>query len=229
MKSITATDNYNPTQAQEYRDLAQQELTQNGAVFPIKILMPYDTDDSKQQQEYQLVKQQLEKTLGQDFIQVELQAVKNTDNIRKNGKYAFMKCNITANYIDPQTWAEPFMAGQNYIFWDSNQNYFIQEIFKNWQDKITEATGIYNDTLRRYTAFAEAEQILIQHAIVIPFSIEPNGYVVSRLTPFESEYTPVGISSKKLKFCRLGTTSVSMDEYKQLSDQWYNQRKFSLK
>ncbi|MDE5738187.1 MAG: hypothetical protein K2H93_07475, partial [Oscillospiraceae bacterium] len=221
LNAITTNNSYNTSQAQEYRDLAREELTQNGAIFPIKILMPYDTDNSNQQQEYQLVKTQLEKTLGQDFVQVELQAIKNTENIRKNGKFAFMKCSTKADYIDPQTWTKPFTEGQNYIFWDLNQNYVIKEIFQNWQDKITEATASYNDQIRRYTAFAEAEQILIDHAIVIPFSIETNGYVVSRLTPFEAEYAPVGISSLKLKFCRLTSTSVSMDEYNRLYNQWY--------
>lgn len=228
LRTISKIDNYQPSQAQEYRDTAREELTQRGATFPIKMLVPYSADTANQEQEAQLIKKQLEETLGNDFIQVELYADKNTDN-RQNGNYAFMKCSKIADYVDPQTWAEPFMAEQDYIFWDLSGYRSTQEIFSEWQTKITEAIAIYGDELRRYTAFAEAEQILIGHAIVIPFSTATNGYVVSRLNPFESEYTPVGIASKKLKFCRLGTTSVSMEEYERLYEQWLSQRRISLK
>ncbi|MDE5884649.1 MAG: hypothetical protein K2H29_06180 [Oscillospiraceae bacterium] len=225
---ITAADSYNPTQAQELRDLAREELTNAGAVFPIQVFMPYDSSVPHLEQECELVKKQLETTLGTDFIQVELYASRQA-NLRESGNFAFMKCSVTADYMDPQTWAEPFQSGQNYTYWDRSEYHVTQEIFQNWQEKYTQATENYGDKFTRYTAFAEAEQILISHAVVLPLSTEISNYVISRLTPFESEYALTGIASRKLKFCRMSTTSVNMNDYERLYDKWLTQRRISLK
>ncbi|MDE5753609.1 MAG: hypothetical protein K2H89_03580 [Oscillospiraceae bacterium] len=228
LSSITTTDSFNSAQAQEFRELAREELTANGAVFPIQVFMPYDSNIPHLEQECELLKKQLETTLGTDFVQVELYASRQA-NIRESGNFAFMKCAKTADYIDPQTWTEPFLAGQNYTYWDLSEYRSTQEIFQNWQEKVSQASANYGDKFTRYTAFAEAEQILISHAIVIPFSTETSGYEISRLTPFEPEYALTGISSHKLKFCRISTTSINMSEYDRLYEQWLTQRRISLK
>ncbi len=228
LASITTSDSYNPEQAQEFRELAREELTNAGAVFPVQIFMPYDSSIPHLEQECELVKKQLETTLGTDFIQVELYASRQA-NLRESGNFAFMKCSITADYIDPQTWAEPFQSGQNYTYWDRSEYRATQEIFQNWQEKYTQATANYGDKFTRYTAFAEAEQILIAHAVVLPLSTEINDYTISRLTPFESEYSLTGMASKKLKFCRISTTSVNMSDYERLYDKWLTQRRIARK
>ncbi|MDE7121141.1 MAG: hypothetical protein K2O42_03170, partial [Oscillospiraceae bacterium] len=228
LASITTSDSYNPEQAQEFRELAREELTNAGAVFPILIFMPYDSSVPHLEQECELLKKQLETTLGTDFIQVELYASRQA-NLRESGNFAFMKCSVTADYIDPQTWAEPFQSGRNYTYWDQSEYRATQEIFQNWQEKYTQATANYGDKFTRYTAFAEAEQILISHAVVLPLSTEINDYTISRLTPFESEYSLTGMASKKLKFCRISTTSVNMSDYERLYDKWLTQRRISRK
>ena len=94
---------------------------------------------------------------------------------------------------------------------------------------MAEASAIYDDDEARYTAFAEAERILIDHAIIVPYSISlGDGYVVSKLNPLEGEYAPYGVATERYKYQHLGETSMSMDEFKAAMQQWEEERTASL-
>lgn len=225
-------DNYNIQTAQACRDKAIEELTEAGASFPIKVLMPYNPSILNWETECRLVKKQLEDTLGTDFINITIEAGPESGflaSIRRSGKYAFMKCNWGADYADPLTYTEPFKAGNDYIFWDQNQNADIQELFRTWSQKVSQASAVYDDDQKRYTLFSEAELLLIDHAIVSPFAIETEGHIVSKLNPFDSEYASIGIVMQRLKYCKLGNTSFSMEEYETAYQQWQQERQANLK
>ena len=53
-------------------------------------------------------------------------------------------------------------------------------------------------TAERYAAFAEAEAILIKHAVVVPLGLS-GGYQATKLNPFESQYAPFGVSTLRYK------------------------------
>ena len=52
-------------------------------------------------------------------------------------------------------------------------------------------------------AFAEAEAHLIEHAVIVPFSISTSGYVATRLNPFEGQYAPYGLALQRFKYQHL--------------------------
>ncbi|MBR1530225.1 MAG: peptide ABC transporter substrate-binding protein [Oscillospiraceae bacterium] len=226
------TDNYNPASAVSSRDKAVEELTEAGASFPIKVLMPYNPSILNWETECRLVESQIEETLGTDFVDIIVEAGPESGflaSIRRSGKYAFMKCNWGADYADPLTYTEPFKAGNDYIFWDQSQNPDTKALFKAWSEKVSEAETVYNDDQKRYTLFSEAEEMLISHAIASPFAIETEGHIVSKLNPFEREYASIGIVMQKLKYCKLGESSFSMEEYEQAYQQWQQERQANLK
>lgn len=225
-------DNHNPEQAVAYRDKAIEELTQAGASFPIKVLMPYNPSGLNWRAESLAVEQQIEDTLGTDFIDIIVEAGPENgflSSVRRSGKYAFMRCNWGADYADPQTYTEPFQAGHDYIFWDLSENPDTQALFQEWSKKAEQAISVYDDDQKRFTLFAEAERLLIEHAIVSPYSIETEGYIISKLNPFETEYASIGIIMQKLKFCKLYDKSFNMEEYEQAYQEWQKQREENLK
>ena len=228
VKPYTDGDSFDAAKAVEYRDAAKAELTAAGATFPIKVLMPYNPSTSNWDKECQVVEQQLEGLLGADFIDIIVEAGPETgflSSVRRSGKYALLKCNWGADYADPQTWSEPFGKGNNYNFWDISGNADTEALFAAYSEQVARATSIYDDDEARYAAFAEAEAMLLDHAIIIPYSISAgDGYVISNLNPLEGEFASYGVARERYKYQKLYDTSMSMEEFNAAFDAWEAER-----
>lgn len=102
---------YNEEKALAFKATAMTELQALGVTFPLTVLITYRSDDKDWENESVLVKQQLETLLGTDYIKCELFAAP-ADNFlaetRRAGKYSLMRCNWGADYLDPQTFTDPF-------------------------------------------------------------------------------------------------------------------------
>ena len=231
LKDITNGDSFDAAKAVEYRDKAKEELEKEGCTFPVKVLMPYNPSVTNWDKECQVLEQQMESVLGTDFIDIIVQAGPETgflSAVRRSGAYAFMKCNWGADYADPQTWAEPFTEGNNYNFWDISEDEGTQAIYQEWTDKVTEAEAICTDDEARYNTFAEAEKLLIDHAIIVPFEISNGGYTASKVNPLEGEFAPYGVALQRYKFQHLGEKSMSMDEFNAALAEWEEARTKAL-
>ena len=224
----TNGDSFDAAKAVEYRDAAKAELTAAGATFPIKVLLPYNPSAKNWDKECQVIEQQIEGVLGTDFIDIIVEAGPETgflSSVRRSGKYALLKCNWGADYADPQTWSEPFGEGNNYNFWDTSEDSNTAALFKAYEAKVEEAVAIYDDDAARYTAFAEAEAMLIENAIIIPYSISSGrGYTICDLNPLEAEYAPYGVAPQRYKYQKLYDTSMSMDEFNAAYAEWEEAR-----
>ena len=231
LKDITNGDSFDAAKAVEYRDKAKEELEKEGCTFPVKVLMPYNPSVTNWDKECQVLEQQMESVLGTDFIDIIVQAGPETgflSAVRRSGAYAFMKCNWGADYADPQTWSEPFTEGNNYNFWDISGDEGTQAIYQEWTDKVTEAEAICTDDEARYNTFAEAEKLLIDHAIIVPFEISNGGYTASKVNPLEGEFAPYGVALQRYKFQHLGEKSMSMDEFNAALAEWEEARTKAL-
>ena len=231
LKDITNGDSFDAAKAVEYRDKAKEELEKEGCTFPVKVLMPYNPSVTNWDKECQVLEQQMESVLGTDFIDIIVQAGPETgflSAVRRSGAYAFMKCNWGADYADPQTWSEPFTEGNNYNFWDISEDEGTQAIYQEWTDKVTEAEAICTDDEARYNTFAEAEKLLIDHAIIVPFEISNGGYTASKVNPLEGEFAPYGVALQRYKFQHLGEKSMSMDEFNTALAEWEEARTKAL-
>lgn len=231
LADITNGDSFDEAAAKEYRDKAKEELTAAGCTFPIKVLMPYNPSVTNWDKECQVIEQQMEGVLGSDFIDIIVQAGPETgflSAVRRSGDYAFLKCNWGADYADPQTWTEPFVADNNYNFWDLSEDEETKKLYTEWSAKVEEAEAICDDDEARYTAFSEAEKLLIDHAVIVPFKIDDGGYVASKLNPMEGEYAPYGVALQRYKFQHLGDKSMSMDEFNDELQKWEDARTAAL-
>ena len=228
---------FNAEKALEYKAKAMEELTAAGCTFPVTILLTYKSGDTDWENESILFKQQLEGVLGTDYINVELYAGPSESFLsatRRAGVYSMMRCNWGADYADPLTWASPFAEsidsetglheGNSYnkmdVSLDGDSYPETKDILTTYYATVEEAKAITDDIAARYTKFAEAEAMLINNAMVIPYNIEAASYQVTKLNIFEGQYSPCGVSNLRYKYQTLHEDFISAEEYEAAYQEW---------
>ena len=210
--------------ALSFKEAAIAELTEAGATFPVKILLLYNPNASanNSDQEAQIVEQQLEDVLGKDYIDVVIEAGPSTSYLtaRRTGMYGMMNCNWGPDYADPETFTDPFTAGNKYNFMDKAGNPSVEEYYA----LVDAAKAITNDIPARYEAFAKAEAYLILHGFVMPFGHGSGGYTASLLDPFSGPMAPFGISSDRYKGQYKLDTYMDTDAYYDAYDAYMEAR-----
>ncbi len=220
------TATFDEAAALAYKEAAVAELTEAGATFPVKILMPYNPSSSSWAEECVVVEQQLEGLLGADYIDIIVEAGPSSGflkEVRRSGKYALMKCNWGPDYADPNTYTDPFYDG-TYNWPELATEYIEEDGVSTYYKLVDAARAITNDLTARYEAYATAEAFLIDNAIVIPYGYDNGGYTASRLNPFESQFAPFGISNDRYKGQKLLDDPMSTDEYFDAYDLWLEER-----
>lgn len=231
MAEITARENwsFDAEKALQYKEAAVAELTAQGVTFPIKLLMPYNPVTTGWEQEVQVVKQQLEALLGNDYIQCTMEAGPSTGfltDVRRAGKYGFMKLNTGSTIDDPSAFIRPFGDdGNNWTFLDQASTPAVAALKEEYLALIANAKAITTKSTERYEAFAEAENFLLSHALVIPFSTDTlGGYTASRLIPFEG----ANDSGGRFKWQRVLAEPLTTEQFEALYADWLAGRTASL-
>ena len=222
------TEFFDEAKAKEFRDAAIEELTAAGATFPIKVQLPYNPSSTDWDKQCQVFKQQLEGVLndGFDFIDViitEGPADSFLSAVRRNGKFEFLLCNWGADYSDPETETDPFYQaedsrGMRYAYLRTGvEDGFITgdtaDAIMQYMTAIEAAKQITDDIEARYKAFADAEALLINNALVIPRGMSVPAYLATRLNYWEGQYASTGFSNKRLKGIHMLDHYISMEEY----------------
>ena len=211
---ITKDDFFNTDKALEYKAKAKEELAAAGVTFPVKMVLTYRSDDKDWENEYVLLKQQLEGVLGTDYIECVLYAGPTESFLsatRRAGVYSFMRCNWGADYQDPETWTDPFaikkddagaIVGNSYNKMDlmlSSDFADTKAVLEAYYAAVADAKAEVTDMKARYEKFAAAEAMLIDNAIVVPYYVTPAVYQATKLNLYEGEFASFGISVLKFK------------------------------
>jgi oligopeptide transport system substrate-binding protein len=232
LAEISNTDSFNKDLTLKYKEKAVTELKEAGATLPIKILMPYNTNSTEWANRAQVVEQQLEGLLGKDYIDVIIDPKPPTGflgEVRRAGKYAILECNWGPDYADPETYTGPFMEEGTYNWPELAEGYKESNGKNKYENMIVAARNEVLDIKKRYTLFAEAESFFIDEAFVIPYAIGGGGYSASKLNPFESPYSPFGVSSLRFKGQKVMEKSMNSEEYDKQLKQWEENRTKALK
>ena len=227
-KQIMARDPFDPALAQRHRDRARAALEEEGVTFPVKVLLPYNPSIVNWGQECKTAEEQLESTLGKDYVDVIVERGPDTgflSAVRRSGKYALLLCNYGADFADPATYAEPFTADNTYGFWDKCKDSEIQKLFAEYAALETKAGRTYDNTEKRYELFAQAEALLIEHAIICPSRVSNgDGYVADRLSQFDGQFAPYGLARSRYKGMVIHEKSMSMEEFNAAYEEWEQER-----
>ncbi len=234
LAKYTETESFNEQLAVEYRDKAKTELEAAGCKFPIKVPVNYNTNSTTWANCTQVLEQQLEKLLGADFIDIIIVPYSGSDFLnatRRNGNYALQELNWGADFMDPETWADPFDRENNYNFFcHDTENYRVFQNTKTAETNalidqyyalVDEARTKTADMDERFEAFAAAESFYIDHAIVVPGFISGGSYCATKLNGFEGQYAMMGQSSSRYKGQHLYKTAMSQDMFDAQYNEWY--------
>lgn len=233
LAKYTEGESFDPELAVQFRDAAKAELEAAGCKFPIKVPVNYNTNSTTWANCTVVLGQQLEELLGADFIDIIVVPYSGSDFLnatRRNGNYALQELNWGADFMDPETWADPFERKNNYNFFchetdtyrvfqdtkTAETNALIDQYYE-LVDAAREETGDMN---ARYEAFAAAESFYIDHAIVVPGFISGGSYQATKLNAFEGQYAMMGQSSSRYKGQHVYKTAMSQDMFDAQYAEW---------
>lgn len=233
LAKYTEGESFDPELAVQFRDAAKAELEAAGCKFPIKVPVNYKTNSTTWANCTVVLEQQLEELLGADFIDIIVVPYSGSDFLnatRRNGNYALQELNWGADFMDPETWADPFERKNNYNFFchetdtyrvfqdtkTAETNALIDQYYE-LVDAAREETGDMN---ARYEAFAAAESFYIDHAIVVPGFISGGSYQATKLNAFEGQYAMMGQSSSRYKGQHVYKTAMSQDMFDAQYAEW---------
>lgn len=233
LAKYTEGESFDPELAVQFRDAAKAELEAAGCKFPIKVPVNYNTNSTTWANCTVVLEQQLEELLGADFIDIIVVPYSGSDFLnatRRNGNYALQELNWGADFMDPETWADPFERKNNYNFFchetdtyrvfqdtkTAETNALIDQYYE-LVDAAREETGDMN---ARYEAFAAAESFYIDHAIVVPGFIAGGSYQATKLNAFEGQYAMMGQSSSRYKGQHVYKTAMSQDMFDAQYAEW---------
>ncbi len=218
-----------------YKEKAMEELAKEGVTFPVTVVLTYRVDMKDWENESVMVKQQLEGLLGTDFIQIQLSGAPKENflaSTRSAGKYSFMRVNWGADYQDPETFTDPLKAkkedgvyvGNTYNKMDTtlNNEDFPQTkaLVQAYYNKVEEGKQEVMDLEARFDLFAQAEAMLIEKAVVIPYYITPPENQASKINPYEGQFAPFGISTLRMKWQHLEEDFISPEKLEELKENW---------
>lgn len=232
LANFSGKESFDLELALDYKEKAMEEL--DGIVeFPVKVMLPYSAGSSTASQRAQVIKQQLEKDLGDDFIEIYILAYPSSgylNNTRRAGNYSFDIVNWGPDYADPETYTDMFVPGSNYNFPEMCEEVDADgnKTFDVYMSMIEEAQAEIVDIERRYELFANAEAYLIEEAWVIPYREGGGGYISSLLNPFEAPYSPFGVSSERWKGQRILSNPMSSEQFVEEKANWKAEREKAL-
>jgi len=220
---------YDVALAERHRNSARTELQAAGAKFPIKVLMPYNSSSTTWAERSQVVKQNLERVLGADFVEIIIYDAPPTNFLgdnRRNGRFALLECNWGPDYSDPETFTDPFFPVGTYNKPSLATGYTSP---RTHGDLVRTAKANKTNTLSRYELFAEAEAFLIDEAFIIPFFRSVPGWVANFINPFDANFSSGSMSYSKLNNVRILDKPMNTAEFNVALQQWNTERAAALK
>lgn len=217
---------FKPELAQKYRDKAKAELEAQGVTFPIKFVVNAKSGDETDTNKLVVFESCLEEVLGEDFIDVQIDTYAQSwfTDVRDKGNYSVYLKGWGPDYKDPINVLNTMTntSGQindAYNLEGAVTHFDIPEFTK----MVEEANKITTDVTKRYTAFANAEAYLLEHAYFVPMTTTGGNFMVTSVNRYSKPFTG-GDSTRYVNWDVKdhAITTEEMDGYRQ---EWEAKRK----
>ncbi len=222
---------YNEEKALAFKATAMKELA-GKATFPVKIKVVYNTSGTTSKR-YQVMEQQLEKLLGSDFIDIVLEPYSGSSfnaDIRNKGMWAMMELGWGPDFADPMSQFDPMLLnsiGKNWGKVYLATEYYDEKLGYGEVEKAAlAADAIKTDFDARYKAFAAAEKLILDEALVIPAYRGGGGFHASRIVPFTQCTGQMGDGGARnaVVFAVMADHPISEAEYQAARTQYLKDR-----
>ena len=199
--------------------------------FPIQVLLPFSTSKVDTANRMQVIEQQLEGLLGTDYIDIILESHPSTgfsSQVRNPGAFSIMELGWGSDFADPLGMMNPVHTealDENYMTVNMAEDLLDENGNNIFEAMLDEANAITSDLKARYEKFAEAETMLLDKAIVIPFYTSGGGYRASYLDPFSGYTSQMGRNGAiKLKGAVILDEPMGMSDYPAALEQYEKDR-----
>ncbi len=218
---------FDEAKALDFKTAALKDL-EGKATFPVKMKVTYNTSGTTSVR-YQVLEQQLEKVLGSDYIDLILVPYSGSSfnaDVRNAGDWAFMELGWGPDYADPMSQFDPILScaiGKNWGQVYMAEEYYDASVgYGDVEKKAMEANAITDDFDKRYEAFAAAEKILLDEALVIPAYRGGGGFEASKIYPFTQMTGQMGDGGARnaITFAVMCDESMSEEEYQAAKAQY---------
>lgn len=217
---------FNPKLAQEYRDKAREELSAQGVTFPIKFVVNAKSGDETGTNKLVVFKSVLEEVLGEDFIDVQIESYSQSwyTDVRDKGNYSVYIVGWSPDYKDPINVLNTMTNTSGQI----NDAYNLEGAVTHFDipkftQMVEEANAITTDTTKRYTAFANAEAYLLEHAYFVPMLTAGGNYQVTTINRYTKAYT--GGDSTRYVNWDVKDHAITTEEMAGYREEWEAKRK----
>ena len=211
---------YNEEKALAFKAAALEELS-GQVTFPVKVKVTYNTSGTTSTR-YQVLEQQLEKLLGADYIDIILSPYSGSSfnsDVRNAGNWAMMELGWGPDYADPMSQFDPVLKASIGSNWGKvylATEYYDEALgYGDVEKAALAADAIKSDFDARYIAFAEAEKLLLDEALVIPAYRGGGGFMASRIVPFTQCTGQMGDGGARnaIVFASMSDHPISENEY----------------
>lgn len=217
---------FDPELAVEYKEKAMKELSAEGVTFPIKFVTNIHSGDETESNKMAVFEAVLEEVLGEDFIDVQIETYATSwfTDVRDKGNYSVYIRGWGPDYKDPINVLNTMTndSGQindAYHLTSAVTHFDIPEFTK----MVEEADQITDDVTARYTAFANAEAYLLEHAYFIPMTTTGGNYQVTTVNRYSKAYT--GGDSTRYVGWEVKDHAITTEEMDGYRQEWEAKRK----
>ena len=221
LKDYTEGESFQADKALEYKAKAMEEL-EGKISFPVKILWPFSTAKVDTANRVQVIEQQVEDLLGTDYVDIVLESHPGTGfskQVTKPGKYAMMEIGWGPDFLDPYGTMNPVLSDSldgSYMRVSQAECFLNPDGTSKFEQAVEAAAAENLDLTKRYNMFADAECMLLDNAILLPFYTSGGGYTASYVDPFSGytgQHGRYGLS--KIKGAKLLDKPMGMTEYEE--------------
>lgn len=175
----------NPELGAQYKQQAMEELSALGVTFPIEVDYYISASDQSALDTANVLADCFSNSLGDDYVKLNIctYASSLSQEVRTPKLASFFINGWGADYGDPQNYLAQECLGDDNAYYSavySCINDFVGEdaaepyseeliaTYEEYTRLVKAADAIVDDLDARYTAYAEAEAYLLQHALVVP-------------------------------------------------------------
>ena len=235
LAAYTEGESFDEAKALEYKEKAMEELS-GKVTFPIQILLPFSTSKVDTANRMQVIEQQMEGLLGTDYIDIILESHPSTGfsaQVRRPGAYSLMEMGWGPDFADPLGMMNPVHTDSldgSYMRVSMAEDLLDENGNSLFEAALDTADAETKNLAKRYELFAEAECMLLDKAILIPFYTSGGGYKASYLDPFSGYTSQMGRNGAiKLKGAVILDEPMGMSEYPAALEQYEKDRAERMK
>lgn len=218
---------YQPSQAQMYKEKAIENLTSKNVSFPLELRYYYQSGNETAALQARMIQEILETNLGTDYIKVTLHEYSRSfvSEVRSSGDYALALGGWNPDFSDPISNLTCLRSdGTINNAYDTELLGNSHFLYPEYDRMLENANTITSSLTDRYTAFASAEAYILEHAYLVPIYVTGGTYELTTVNNYSHMHSKVGIDQFKYKGLIAYDHVVSADENETFKQEWESNR-----